>query len=410
MRKNLLWGFLLFFLCQIPSLVRAQSAAAPAPCQPTPKWTAIITAHPDDWQLFMGAAISEEAKHTRRKIVFVCLTGGQADEPADSYWQSREASHRASVRQIANPWASLASTSFSDKLQINGHSIDMYRSQNLVAFYLHLPDGGVHGRGLARGSFQSLKLLRDAGKALTPLNGGAPYTSWDDLSQTVRELLAHEAIKGQLTLHTAQTDIRLNSGDHSDHYMAGQLAQHTMRGLECRFLQYVGYDVSKRPVNLSSAQISSQQQAYRAYCQTMVSLGQEDPWDTKHLAFVGHQYVQVKHQAGPQLPPTAPAATTGQNDDEDALLADHLVLQPAFPNPFSASSQLTFDLPIAAPVWLRVLDMQGREVVQLLRGESQQAGRHDQWLDVQRFPASGTYVAELRVGKYRRQQKLSVVR
>lgn len=410
MRKNLLWGYLLVFLYLFSGSVRAQSVAPPATCQPTPKWTAIITAHPDDWQLFMGAAISEEARHTRRKMVFICLTGGQAEEPSDVYWQSRESSHRASVRQVATPTATLAPTSFSDQVQVNGHAVDVYRSQNLVAFYLHLPDGGVHGRGLNRGGFQSLKLLRDAGKPLTPLNGGAPYTSWDDLSQTIRELLAHEAILGQLTLHTPQTDARLNPGDHSDHYMAGQLAKHTMQGLECRFLQYVGYDVSKRPVNLSPAQISSQQQAYRAYCQTMVNLGQVNPWDNKHLAFVGHQYTQVKHQTGPQLKPTAPVPATGQNDDDDALLADHLVLQPAFPNPFSASSQLTFDLPVAAPVWLRILDMQGREVVQLLRGELQQVGRHDQWLDVQRFPASGIYVAELRVGKYRRQQKLSVVR
>ncbi|WP_170172625.1 PIG-L family deacetylase [Hymenobacter rigui] len=379
-----------------------------------PRWTAILTAHPDDWQLFMGAAICEEAQHSRRKLVFICLTGGQADEPSDLYWRSREAGHRASLRQSVelNKTAPAGTTG---TVAVNGHTIDMYRQQNVVAFYLHLPDGGVGGRGLSRGGFQSLQQLRDAGRPLTPLNGGKAYASWEELKQTIRGLLAHEAIKGQLTMHIPLADARCNPGDHSDHYMAGSLALQTMQQLECRFFQYVGYDVSKRPVNLSATQQNNQRQVYKAYCQTMTAAGQEDPWDAKHLAFIGHQYMQVKHQTGPQLQPApsllpTPPAAPQDEVDEEALLEAKLVLEPAYPNPFSESSQLAYNVPVAANVWLRIMDMQGREVMTLLNGSLQSVGRHEQWLDVQRFPASGNYIAELRVGHHRRRHTLSVVR
>lgn len=420
MRKTILWILLLGIVCQRPATTYAQTGSATPPAcsttQATPKWTAVLTAHPDDWQLFMGAAVCEEVRHTRRKIVFICLTGGQANEPADAYWQSREAGHRASVRQaadLATPAASIVPAV--TRLVINGHSLDVYRYQNTVAYYLHLPDGGVHGRGLARGNFQSLQQLREYGRPLTPLNGGAPYVSWNDLSQTIRGLLAREAIKGQLTLHIPQAEARCNPGDHSDHYLAGALAQHAMQQQECRFFKYVGYDVSRRPVNLTASQQNTQRQVYKAYCQTMVEQRQGDPWDAKHLAFIGHQYVQVKHQTGQVLQPERPVVASSISDeevakDEDALLGEKLNLLPNYPNPFAQSSLLVYQLPLPAAVWLRVLDMQGREILLLQNGTIQTAGQHEVWLDVQRFPAAGTYITELRVGHHRRLRTVSVVR
>ncbi|MCA8832684.1 T9SS type A sorting domain-containing protein [Hymenobacter pini] len=416
MRKLLFWIFLTGVLCQLPGFARAQSTAGgttpSSQTKNTPKWTAVLTAHPDDWQLFMGSAICEELKNTRRKVVFICLSGGQADMPSDSYWQGRESGHRASVQQAGDLLSPITATSVSEKVTVNGHAIDTYRSRNSVAFYLHLPDGGAGGKGFARGGFQSLKQLYDRNLQLKPLDGAAPYTSWEDLKKTILGLLAHEAILGQLTMHIPSTDTRCNPGDHSDHYMAGLLAQQAIGQLECRFFQYVGYNISKRPVNLTEAQIANQRQVYRAYCQTMVAQGQEDPWDAKHLAFVGHQYMQVKHQAGPQLQPTAPVASQPATPDmdDDQLLDAYVVFQPPHPNPLSVSSQLVFSLPIPSAVWLRVLDSQGREIMNLLQGDRQSAGQHEQWLDVQRFPASGMYIAELRVGKHLWRQRVIVAR
>lgn len=408
MRNTLLWLFLVV-LAYLPPVSGAAQTKSSTPVR---KWTAIITAHPDDWQLFMGAAICEEAQRTHRRLVFVCLTGGQSNEPADAYWQSREAGYRASIRQAVKARPTAGPDTLAAKVTINGHEIDAYRYKNTVAYFLHLPDGGLDGKGLARGRFQSLKQLRETGRPLTPLDGGNSYLSWDELSQTIRQLLAREAIEGKLTIHCPQPDERCNPGDHADHRLAGELARSATQQVECQFLQYVGYNVARRPANLTPEQTTRQRQVYQAYSQAMGSRGQYNAWDDKHLAFIGHQYLQVLHQAGPMLQPQRPAAAPAPDpgEDEEELLASGLVLQPNYPNPITQSSILVYYLPVAGTVWLRVLDMQGREVLQLLSGNRQDGGRHEQWLDVSRFPAAGNYVAELRVGGERRLCRLEVSR
>lgn len=431
MRNSLRWvSLLLLFWGTLARTGQAQNTTTPPR-----RWTAVITAHPDDWQLFMAGNLCEEVQRTRRRMIFICLTGGQANEPSDAYWQSREAGHRASVLQAVDqvPGTTPGAPKPLETVVINGHAIDMYRYKNTVACFLHLPDGGLDGRGLARGNFQSLRLLREKGTPIAPLNGGKAYTSWNELSQTIRELLAQQAVEGKLSIHCPQSDEQLNPGDHADHRMAGLLAKSAAAQLECCFVQYVGYNSARRPENLTPEQKERQLQVYRAYSQTMSSQGQYNAWDQKHLVFIGHQYAQVQHQTGAMLQPSrpvlalpapdptpdptpSPASAPGPEpegdlpDDEAQALAAGLVLEPNYPNPFAQSSLLAYQLPIAANVWLRILDMQGREVVRLLDGSRQERGRHEQWLDVSRFPAAGIYVAELRVGDQRRRCRLQLTR
>ncbi|MFD2784251.1 PIG-L family deacetylase [Hymenobacter rubripertinctus] len=372
----------------------------------------MITAHPDDWQLFMGAAVCAEAQHSRRKVVLICLTGGQANEPSDTYWRGREAGHLASVRKAVDlgPTATPgAVVSTAATIVVNGHSIETHRYQNTISCYLHLPDGGVDGKGLVRGGGQSLKQLREAGKAIKPLDGGAAYTSWEELSQTIRALLAYEAVEaGRLTIHCPQPDERVNPIDHSDHRLAGLLALEATRQVECRYFQYAGYTIMRNPTNLTVTQQSWQMQVYRAYCQTMDAAGYPGAWDEKHLKFIGRQYAQVKHQTGTVLRPTAPAPAA--TSDEDEADASKLVLEPCYPNPVTVSGVLAYQLPVQEAVWLRILDIQGRVVQELQQGSTQTAGRHEQWLDLQRFPATGVYFAELRAGGQRRLCRVEVAR
>lgn len=388
------------------------------PGAPVRKGTAVITAHPDDWQLFMGAAICDALQKQHRKMLFICLTGGQANEPSDAYWQSREAGHWASVMRAADLVAdsnTSAAAPTTETSVVNGHAIEVRRYRNTVACYLHLPDGGLAGKGLARGGYQSLEQLYTAGKALQPLNGGALYTSWQELSQTVRMLLASEAMLSRLTVHASQPEAQRNPGDHSDHRMAGQLALDATQQLDCCHWQYVGYDSQRRPVNITPIQVSNKLLVYRAYTEAMASRGQFSGWDEKHLVFMERQYLQVKHQgltaarATPVV--TVPLPTPSPDDDaeEDASAAG-VVLEQNYPNPFPVSSLLVYHLPEPAAVWLRIRDMQGREIMRLCDGSPQAAGRHEQWLDVQRFPAAGTYMAELRVGNQLRRCWVQVER
>ncbi|TGE05500.1 PIG-L family deacetylase [Hymenobacter fodinae] len=396
---TILWSF----------AAQAQTGTTPSK---TPPVAVYITAHPDDWQLFMGADACADVQRMGGKAVFICLTGGQANESGDNFWLGREDAFQAAVQQAANLSASTSGGVPTIKtIKVKDHSVVMQRYRNTVAFSLRLPDGNLDGKGQARGEFQSLRQLFKDGRTMTPLDGGAPYVSWDDLIQTIQRILKKEVGEERVSVHAPQPDERYNPRDHSDHRMAGVVALAATSTIECRTLLYVGYDSRKRPMNLQPAQTTNQRAVYLAYSETMTSHGQPSGWDPSHLQFIGRQYAQVRHKNGQQIGDTLAIprvlAAANQSDGEKYT---SLMLEPNYPNPFDQSSLMAYQLPEAGPVWLRVLDVQGREVLRMLNGEKQKAGRHEQWLDVSSFPAAGLYIAELRVGDERRTCRMQIIR
>ncbi|QJX46924.1 T9SS type A sorting domain-containing protein [Hymenobacter taeanensis] len=373
-----------------------------------------ITAHPDDWQLFMGSDACADVQRAGGKAIFICLTGGQANEPGDTFWLGREAAFQAAVQKAANlsvPASNVVPTTC--KITVKGHSVLMQRYRNTVAYSLRLPDGNLDGKGQARGGYQSMRQLFKDGRFVTPLDGSLSYVSWDDLIQTVQRLLKKEVGEAKVSVHASQPDERYNPRDHSDHRMAGEVALAATNKIECRTLLYVGYDSRRRPINLQPEQAANQRAVYQAYSETMTSHGQPSGWEFSHLQFIGRQYSQVRHKSGQQLgdsiaiPRVVPSTVGGQGDGKTYT---SLTLEPNYPNPFDRSSLMAYQMPAAGAVWLRILDVQGREIVRMLHGEQQQAGRHEQWLDVNSFPAAGLYIAELRVGDERRTCRLQIIR
>jgi LmbE family N-acetylglucosaminyl deacetylase len=382
-----------------------------------PPITVYITAHPDDWQLFMGADACVDVQRAGSKSVFICLTAGQAETPGDDFWKAREAGCQAAVQQAANlakPAVEPAPTP--ETVTIQGHTVAAVHYRGTAAYFLRLPDGNLNGKGQNRGGFQSMRMLFTEGRSITTIDGSSRYATWDDLIQTVKAILQKEVGTGRVSMHAPQPDERYNPRDHSDHRMAGVVALATTSKVECRTLLYVGYDSYRRPANLQPAQAASQRSVYQAYSDMMVSRGQPSGWEPSHLQFIGRQYSQVRHQTGQQIggqpeivarPSTAGAEKV---EDQPEETYTKLALEPNYPNPFDRSSLMAYQLPAANAVWLRVLDAQGREVMRLLNGEQQTAGRHEQWLDVNSFPAAGLYIAELRVGDERRTCRLQIIR
>ena len=69
-------------------------------------------------------------------------------------------------------------------------------------------------------------------------------------------------------------------------------------------------------------------------------------------------------------------------------------MQPNFPNPFAGFTTIGFTLPTAAPVNLRVFDLSGRQVANLIN-QSMPAGTHQVQWDASQM-ADGTYFLMLR--------------
>ncbi|MFH1862589.1 MAG: T9SS type A sorting domain-containing protein [bacterium] len=83
-------------------------------------------------------------------------------------------------------------------------------------------------------------------------------------------------------------------------------------------------------------------------------------------------------------------------------------IAPAYPNPFNPETTLSFTLPQAAQVTLKVFDANGRQMVTLLNGW-RDSGTHEITFDASHL-AAGVYVARLQAGDFQTTQKLVLLK
>ncbi len=92
----------------------------------------------------------------------------------------------------------------------------------------------------------------------------------------------------------------------------------------------------------------------------------------------------------------------------EAGVPDAVVLAGVYPNPFSGSATVRFDLPSLGRVRLVVYDVLGREVAVLVDGDVK-AGRHEAVLEGHGLP-SGVYLVRLDAGGTAQTQRITLVR
>lgn len=80
----------------------------------------------------------------------------------------------------------------------------------------------------------------------------------------------------------------------------------------------------------------------------------------------------------------------------------------SYPNPFNPAATITFDLPDAAHIMLRILDLHGREVT-LLVDEVRSPGSHHVVFEAAHL-SSGLYLVELRSGGVRTVRKITLMK
>ena len=86
----------------------------------------------------------------------------------------------------------------------------------------------------------------------------------------------------------------------------------------------------------------------------------------------------------------------------------------AYPNPFNPQTTIAFELPEADEVTLRVMDLSGRLVRELVAGRTYGPGRHEVvWNgrdDAGRQVASGTYFYQYRDGDHVETRRMVLVK
>ncbi|RMF59287.1 MAG: T9SS C-terminal target domain-containing protein, partial [Bacteroidetes bacterium] len=101
-----------------------------------------------------------------------------------------------------------------------------------------------------------------------------------------------------------------------------------------------------------------------------------------------------------------PTGVDVENDDN--ILPDRYDLQQNYPNPFASRTSITYSLPVASHVSLKLYDVLGREVMVLV-DEPQQAGYHTLTLDASEMSA-GIYFYQLQAGSFMATRALMIVK
>lgn len=223
--------------------------------------TLTLVAHPDDDLLFLSTSLARDAAAGRRMIT-VYLTAGD-DDDGDWYWRAREAGVRAAYAKlhgVEDRWIlssrMLAGTSLSQATLAEVPRVGL--------LFLRLPGGRVDGSGNARNGFASLRRLWEGRIATISAVDETATHSLATLQDILRALLGEfRPDRITSTDHIGSFD----DGDHSDHHVAGYLADRVQTGYEAphEFAGYRGYPIDGLPPNLDVAQIAVKEGAFFAY-------------------------------------------------------------------------------------------------------------------------------------------------
>jgi hypothetical protein len=227
-----------------------------------------ISAHPDDWQLFMNPNASIDLLTPDVRVVFLHVTAGDAGLDT-TYWNAREQGAIASVRFR---WAPSAGVNESCGTKtFNGRPIRFWSCANSIAYFMRLPDGFPDGSGSASYAYQSLAKLRQNNAAVTAVDGSSSYHTWDDLGSTVRDIIDSESsgIPSRcINLH--ETDESVNPGDHSDHRHSGLLIEDLfLGGGDYRLVAHIGYSLINDQTRLAERDVFWKIGMFSAYEQAV---------------------------------------------------------------------------------------------------------------------------------------------
>ncbi len=256
-----------------------------------------VSAHQDDWQLFMNPNVYESIKSEEDRTVIVHTTAGEAGAGMgnDAYYKAREEGSLAAIRFLSNTYGSginLGAEMERSIIILNGHSIIRYAYRNCIVYFLRLPDGSGRGHGYALHDCKSLeKLFYEEISHLETIDGTTLYVNKNDIIDTLKELVTKEKKENRIEFHLADTDKVLNPSDHSDHQTSSLLFQEIAHdfGKNTLFL-YVNYHTAKLPVNCSKKNILISAAAWGVTTAEIADHRHYSTWDDIHNAWIGRQY------------------------------------------------------------------------------------------------------------------------
>ena len=292
--------------CLVGAAVLASASARAEDAKRPDKVSFYFAAHEDDWQLFMNPSAFQDVINGAAKTVFVHLTAGDAGlgigrgGRKHPFYLARENGAETAIRFMADvdtaPGERIAAP-----MSVNGHMIYRVNYLNTVSYFLRLPDGHWSGDGYSETGFQSLKRLA-TGKndILRPIDGSTTYHGWGDLVATLRAIVSYERGRAVVAqVNVAETDVRINPKDHSDHLMTAKAALEAVKELSCvRRVYYVDYASSQLPPNLNAQQRDMESSVFAVTLAGVQALDHGTSWHRYDRSFVGRNYFRTQEPIG----------------------------------------------------------------------------------------------------------------
>lgn len=257
-----------------------------------------VSAHPDDWQLFMNPNAYHSLKNDQHKVVFLHTTAGDAGagQGENNYYLAREEGSLRAIRLMVNSLAgdnTLGQEMTETPVTIRQHPIKRLEYGNAVVYFLRLPDGNYYGPGYPIHQDKSLqKLLEGNITDLHTIDKTTSYIDRNELSATITELLQKERSLGDtLRLNIAETDTLVNPGDHSDHRYSSYLMQGLAKQAGAQYIRYyIEYHTNTLPMNVFPEDYLISAGVWGATASGLSDMEHYSTWDATHNSWIGRQY------------------------------------------------------------------------------------------------------------------------
>lgn len=367
-----------------------------------------VSAHPDDWQLFMGINAYQEVGRDTNKVIFIHVTAGDAGWLASkygmgntAYYLAREKGAKNSVEFAVNAkiTASTLNVPSSGTTLFNGKAIKWYKYKNTMNYVLRLPDGFSNSS-----SPNNLgKLYNQIIDTLRAVDNSASYAGWDDLVKTVADIVLFERDTIPIAwINYPDPDPVKNTNDHNDHKYSGLLMQDVIDttdddGFNQRlFLNYV---TGNKTANLTRDQTKIESGLFAAYCLGLTMARYKTDWITGFTIYCDKNYYsEILHNDSSRTGHSFRIAEPKRGTE----------LYDCIPNPASQMCEVSFNLCERRHVTVTLYDEAGK-MVRTLAGGNFEMGMQTVKFDTGTLPV-GTYMLLLDDGNSALNNTLEVMR
>lgn len=256
-----------------------------------------VSAHPDDWQLFMNPNAYHVVSDTTQHVIILHITAGDGMGYND-YTLAREEGSKRAMRflvKAAYPQANFEDSIITTIKSINNHHLYFYKYRNISSYFLRLPDGNFDGAGYTMHNRESLfKLLSGEKSSISTIDGKNTYTL-NDLKNTIGEIIPDPTFQKSISIHIAEIDSSFNPKDHSDHISSAKLILNVMENkTPYHKYSYIEHHTNNLPINIFPEEYQVTVGTWGATVSGISDFGHNSTWDDVHNSWLGRQYF-TKH-------------------------------------------------------------------------------------------------------------------